>query len=382
MIASLPEKASFFSSGDNQIYPLAYSKYVLKSAPGVTVFDVIPTIFKDIKTLYADSSPASVAYNIMKAFSLNLQPVFSSSPTGAKIYNEKPSGLIYAQSNKPLQPSFYMWQVYGLKGILNDTQYYHDFEEREVVGTYLYRFGGYYNSLGRKDIYSYLLDRGAEEAYDSLPVLANIAVLYTSDTTLDKNYAKAELLFKKAEALNPDNTDVLFNFGSFYGTIGLPDKAAKYFERIMKKEPLNFNAKMYYAKAVAQVQAEYDRQVKLGKDQIVHYEAGTQFFNNKKFDEALKEFTLDTRNNPNLPRSYFYIGLIYSMEKNYENAIPMYEKALQFDPNNVGALNNIGLCHMNLKQYKKAAEYFSLSLKIKPGQDRIKKVMEGLGNKI
>jgi Tfp pilus assembly protein PilF len=379
---TLPEHSYLFASGDNQIFPLAYFKYVLKQAPTVRILDNIPTVFKDAKQLYSDSQPTKLSSSIIKAFSMNYFPVFSTTPVGSKLFSEYPYGLLYFEADKKVIRMSSAWQTYSLKGILNDTSFFNDFEEREVVGTYLYRYANYYRSLGKAPIYSYLLQKSTDKAYDSMSVLTNVAILYTSDTSIEKNFTQAELLFRRAEKIDPDNTDFLFNFGSFYGIIGQYAQAAKYFDRVAKLDPMNISARMYFERATAQVQAEYDRQVKLGKEQIMHYEAGVQFFNNKKLTEATKEFLTDIKNNPDLPRSYFYMGLIYSISKEFDKAIPMYEKALKSDPDNVGTLNNIGLCHIRLKQYKQAAEYFRYSLQIKPGQDRIEKILKGIENKL
>ena len=384
MLESVPEPSYLFASGDNQIYPMAYYKYVLKRRPGVRVMDTYPSIFKDVSAIQKDNGgrPDKLTFSIIKATSMGFKPIFSSTPLNVKALNESQCGLVYYEADVNKERYNYPWPAFSLKGILNDNSFYNDFEEREVVGTYLYRLGTYYKAMNRPELYSWLLDKSGEKAYDSMAVLTNLGIMFTQDTSLDKNFSKAELMFRQAEKIDPENTDFLFNFGSFYGIIGAPEKAAKYFDRVLKIDPNNLNARLYYNRAVAQVQQEYERQVKLGKEQIMHYEAGVQYFNNKKLVEAKSEFEEDLKANPNLPRSYFYLALICSVQKDFKGAIPLYEKALKFDPNNVGTMNNLGLCYMNLKQYKEAIEYFKYSLEVKPGQERIEKILAGLEKKV
>ncbi|MGD0566534.1 MAG: DUF2723 domain-containing protein, partial [Candidatus Goldiibacteriota bacterium] len=48
LLLTLPDgKAGLFATGDNNIYPLAYFKYVLNKKPELSIFDNILTVFKD-----------------------------------------------------------------------------------------------------------------------------------------------------------------------------------------------------------------------------------------------------------------------------------------------------------------------------------------------
>ena len=110
----------------------------------------------------------------------------------------------------------------------------------------------------------------------------------------------------------------------------------------------------------------------------VHFENGMRLLKEKKLDDALAEFNKDTLANTTTGRSYFNIGLIYSVKGAFDKAVPNYEKSIKLQPVNTPALSNLGLVYLQLKEYKKARVCFEKSLSIDPTQDRIKTDLDKL----
>jgi tetratricopeptide (TPR) repeat protein len=378
ILETVPDNSYLFLGGDNQTFPVAYFKYVLKKFPSIKIFDMYPTIFKDSKELNKDSKHPSLPSTIIKAFSSGYYPVFSVNQSSANSFNEMPYGIVYSESDRPIKPVIYPWKFYSLKGIITNDSVFHDFEEREVVGNYMQRYAISKKYANDHKVYEYMLEKSTKTGYDSLPVLANAAIEYTNNTVTADSLSRAENLFKISEKLDPRNSDLLFNIGSFYGKAGKPEIAADYFDRVTKLNPFNINAILYKNRALSQAQSDYQQRMIKNKSQALHYEKALELFNIKKTAEADVEFKKDTEANPKLGRSYFYRGLILSMNKKYDEAIMFFGRTLEFDTNNVGALNNTGLCYIKLKKGKEAIQYFRRSLAIKPDQDRIKKMLSKL----
>ena len=162
----------------------------------------------------------------------------------------------------------------------------------------------------------------------------------------------------------------VFNLGSFYGRFSQYKKAAYYFELAGRLDPYNYNVKNYLASALSEYRRQLDKEDQL-QELSAHFENGRNLIKTNKFDEALIEFEKDIKLNPKLGRSFFHLGLIYSMKGDYKLAIPKYEMALKLEPTNVPALDNLGLVYIRLKDYKKARFYFEKSLAIDPAQDRL-----------
>jgi tetratricopeptide (TPR) repeat protein len=349
------------------------------------------------------SGSTNVKSNVFTAFSKKISPVFSSVDLNIQQVNQAMYGLyIRLADGEKIKDVIYPWYLYSLKNIIRDTNVFHEFEEREVVGYYLYRLAEFYKIINKNDRYVYLLDRAAAVGFDSVPVLTNVAIRYGSDETIENGPLKAEELFNRAAILQPDNDMVLFNIGSFYGRFGFYDKALEYFDKAIKKNPSNLMAKIYYNSIIKEIEKQQKEQPQqssaattsggiagAGQSQNViaaptiainneHFEAGKKLLEQKKLKQAITEFSNDIELNPTLDRSYFHIGYIYSMRNEIHKAIPFYENALTKNPNNTSTLNNLGLCYYRTYNRQKAKECFEKSLKINPDQDRIKKLYDEL----
>jgi tetratricopeptide (TPR) repeat protein len=373
MTMGMPEKAYLFTSGDNQIYPLAYYKFVLGKLPKLTIFDATDTIFRDIDDLKAKSGSEKVLTHIITAFQQNYSPVFSATKLGIPLVAENLHGVVYLITPNKYFDNPLPWKQISYKNILYDGDIYHEFEEREVVGMYYYRLGENYLSTGRKDLFEYCMNKAVSVAFDSVPVLGNSAIVYSSTGNLQM----AEALVLKALKIQPDNTELIFNLGSIYGQAGMFKEAAEMFERVTKLDPLNMNAVMYMGKAKQQMmQASMQNAMSEARD--AGYKQGVTLFEAQKFDEALPYFKTDLEKNPQFARSNFYIGLYHSMKTEYDKAIPQFEEALKKEPDNTNTLNNLGLTYLNLSNNGKAKEYFKKSLTINPDQKKVQKILEKL----
>ena len=67
---------------------------------------------------------------------------------------------------------------------------------------------------------------------------------------------------------------------------------------------------------------------------------------------------------PSVAETYFAIAKNYQAWGRYDKAIDYYSYTLKLNPQNVSAYNDLGVLLMNLKNYKKALEYFEKALSI------------------
>ncbi len=371
LLACLPDtKTGLFASGDDNIYPLAYFRFVLDKKPNLSIYDNILTIFKDSLPLLEKSKSQETNQNVLTALSLGYTNLYTVSEIGSKFFSEIPTGLVFKIQDKFAEPDNRPWKVFSMKGILWDKTY-HDFEEREVAGTYLYRMSNFYKNRAMFPEYEWLLDNAVRTGYDSIPVIGSVALLYSIDPYIQDYFAKAEKLFLQCYELNPENFNLVFNIGSFYGRFNKFKEAAYYFEIASRLDPFNYSVKAYLGKALDEYRKQQDADI-AAREMNAHFMNGISLLKEKKLDEAMPEFEQDIKLNPKLYRSYFHIGLIYSMKNDFDKAIPSYEKSLELDQKNTPALDNLGLVYIKMKNYKKAKSYFEKSLAIDPNQVRVK----------
>jgi tetratricopeptide (TPR) repeat protein len=63
-----------------------------------------------------------------------------------------------------------------------------------------------------------------------------------------------------------------------------------------------------------------------------HYDLGSKYYEERKYQEAIKEFEKAANINPKSADSYFKIGQCYRNLVNFEESIKSYEKGLQINP--------------------------------------------------
>ncbi len=380
ILEPMKKNSYLFTSGDNQIYTIAYYKYVKGKKKDTVIFDNTNTIFKDIDRLIEKSGSTKTIANIVTAFKQGLAPLYSTADPGSNFIRALNNGYVLRLADeKSARARPYFWQIYSLRGILTGADIFHPFEEREVAGTYLYKLAGYYKEKGEENLYPKLLKKAAETGYDSVPVLGNVALRMATYPAVENGPSRAEELYLKALELDPDNESINFNLGSLYGRLGMLKKAAAQFKKVTEINPKNANAYIYYNNAVNRLRRA-EKQKALEKAASKNYHKGAALFKKKEYEKALGFFKKDTEENPGLDRSYFHIGLIHLYKNELKEALPWLKKAYGNNPKNTATLNNLGLLHNRLGNSKKARKYLKESLKIKPGQERIARILNNPDN--
>ncbi|OGX32721.1 MAG: hypothetical protein A2787_08665 [Omnitrophica WOR_2 bacterium RIFCSPHIGHO2_01_FULL_48_9] len=80
--------------------------------------------------------------------------------------------------------------------------------------------------------------------------------------------------------------------------------------------------------------------------------------------EALMQDTI--RKSPDHPRPYFVLGSIYYQAERFQDAIPLYLKAIELNPFYPDPHNNLGLIYIKQREYKKAEEEFKMAMSVDP----------------
>ena len=130
------------------------------------------------------------------------------------------------------------------------------------------------------------------------------------------------------------------NLGVLYANEGDLLKAARQYEEAIKIDSLFFPAKMNLA--------------------IVYNKLGE----NENAEILLRDLV---ENHPELPDSYYYLGLLLAEKKDYENAAVYLKKAARLIPERARINYNAGLILQFLGKNKEAEEEFLTALKKEPG---------------
>ena len=114
---------------------------------------------------------------------------------------------------------------------------------------------------------------------------------------------------------------------------------------------------------------------KLASYPRVHYQLARVFLAKndmaKAKEMALKELEL----NPNLDAAHFIMGEVFRLNKEYREAVLKYEKAISINPKSVDALMSMGWIRLNQNYANESIELFSRALKEDPTNPLIHKQM-------
>ena len=147
------------------------------------------------------------------------------------------------------------------------------------------------------------------------------------------------------------------------------ETAVKFWERIVELEPLNFSALTYlvsfyiqqsrnedvYQKGKLLLKSDYRNGIAKDKEIV-----GLMGSSAKEFDVQ----------NPEKSTSdlYGFLGGFYCDHKDYALAIIAFNIALEIDPNNIDALNNIAVTYFRKKEHSEALKYYKKCLEVTPNE--------------
>jgi tetratricopeptide (TPR) repeat protein len=270
-----------------------------------------------------------------------------------------------------------------------------------------------YQSQGRKDRLQEglrLAQRATRVMTDSAPIQASLSLaLGWNDQTLeainagklatqlDPNYAEGFAFLAEAYAdgknwprakdaadtavqLNPNSVDahrargyVLELQGRYGEAIGayqpmltLAPKVAFLYITIARNYRYagNFDGATKMAQRALELEPDRaDAQDELGWS---YYQSYTTYGRAADLERAIAELDRATKSNPDYAAAWAHLGMAYYSRRNYEDAIPALQKAVELGANKVDYYNVLGLAHFYMAQCEQAMPLFQKSLAIDP----------------
>jgi tetratricopeptide (TPR) repeat protein len=109
-------------------------------------------------------------------------------------------------------------------------------------------------------------------------------------------------------------------------------------------------------------------------------DAGVARFNEKNYDEALPIFEAVPDGDPQKWRALYYQGSSYIMLKDYQAAVEFLEHALTLNPTHTPTMHALGVAYFKLGNLKLSKAYFASVLAIEPGNEEAKGLMDIMAN--
>ena len=154
---------------------------------------------------------------------------------------------------------------------------------------------------------------------------------------------------------------------------GFLEKAENIYQKIIKNEPKNFQAK-HFLGIILFSKKKYFESIKLIKDSIsinpenfsAYNNLGNVFKEIKKYDEAINFYKSAIKLKENYAIGFYNLAQIYKITSNFKLALDFYNKAILFDKDFYDAYYNLAELHEILKNFDDATYYYNQLLKLKP----------------
>ena len=99
---------------------------------------------------------------------------------------------------------------------------------------------------------------------------------------------------------------------------------------------------------------------------IPHLSLGVVFYDKGQIDEALEQFQIALKLNPNFAKTHNNLGNAYSKKGRIDEAIEQYQIALKLNPDYDSSYNNLGIAFFKKGEIDKAIEQYMIALKLNP----------------
>ena len=184
--------------------------------------------------------------------------------------------------------------------------------------------------------------------------------------------SKAELVLKRVNTLKPDNPDALYLLAQVHADQSRPVDALELLARAHKLAPENSDITFLLAR-VSMTQNYFEDAIPLLESGIklapqradLRAALGESLFMSGKADRAIAEFEQLIKIDPTA-RSYAFLGLSYRHLGRFDEAQKYFSEGVRLDPRNASCLFNLGYIAGRQGSQAKAEKYFQAALKANP----------------
>jgi tetratricopeptide (TPR) repeat protein len=189
--------------------------------------------------------------------------------------------------------------------------------------------------------------------------LANGALKQGIDLYMNGNYKEAVKEFQRSMGLAPASNNSIHaaNYmASSYLKLDDTEKAIKAYKTSLKLNPFveethSKLGNLYFSlERYDEAEKEYKEVVKLNSNGVNQYALGQVYLATERYDDAENIFNKVRRLSPEKTDGYFGLGLTYSGQERYEEAISQFEEALNRDSSLYEAHAEIGYAYADLGQ--------------------------------
>lgn len=127
------------------------------------------------------------------------------------------------------------------------------------------------------------------------------------------------------------------------------------------------------------VEKEKEKELQITPQKLADYSQMSQAdeaFEAKKYDVAEDLYIKIAAHEPNNPKVYNQLGVIYLDQKNYYDAKDAFLQSIKLDPSNIEIFIDLGHAYMGLKDYFKASQSYMKAIEQEPKNKKYRELYE------
>jgi tetratricopeptide (TPR) repeat protein len=186
----------------------------------------------------------------------------------------------------------------------------------------------------------------------------------------EQSYDQAELYFQQADAIYPNQPELLSNLATCYKKNQKTEEAIELLYRVIKIKPDYSKAYLQLITLLKEASRHNEVEELLTKlilhepeNASVHVECARYYKEREQFDLCVEHYEKAVQLEPNRYAYRFELAIIYTLLGQTEKAIKSYDLMLQSNPNNITMIYNKGYAYkmqgdadIAIELYKKAIE--------------------------
>lgn len=114
---------------------------------------------------------------------------------------------------------------------------------------------------------------------------------------------------------------------------------------------------------------------------VIRKHRGMAYFSMSNFADALNDFKISIEKDPQAYRTYYYAGIVYSIKKDYENAIAHFTTSLQINKFQAHTHLRRAMAYFEIKEYEKSMEDLNSAINLGMDEEEYKPLQEKLVKK-
>lgn len=185
-------------------------------------------------------------------------------------------------------------------------------------------------------------------------------------------FSYAEEEFQTALRLQPNDFDIIFEYGNYLYAVSKNSEAERYYQEALDIEPDNVLALTFMAlnklilNQLDEAKEYILKAIKINPHhEYIQFCAGRILYATKEYEDAKRYLIKAVEQNPDI-ETQNTLALAYYELGEFQSAINIFQNLLQKHSDNVSLLMSLAKCYEGLKQNDKALEYLEKLVEIFP----------------